>query len=69
MRHDDPAVLPLLPLLARVGDTIETEVQHPQPGVIRATLRTLDSCASGNALLLDPTSGWRLVQGDRTGGD
>jgi hypothetical protein len=47
--------------LARLGDTIETEVKHPQSGVLRVQLLTLEACAMGNGLLMDKASGWHLV--------
>lgn len=52
---------PALSSLARLGDAIEADVRHPVPGTIRMRLQTVESCAAGNALLMDPTSGWRLV--------
>lgn len=46
--------------LASVGDTIECEVLHPRPAVLRARLSTPEACAMGNELLMDETGGWRL---------
>ncbi len=46
---------------ARLGDTIETEVRHPRREVIRVQLLTPESCAYANDLLMDKSSGWRLV--------
>lgn len=48
--------------IARVGDSIECQVQSPQPSVIRMRLLTPDSCAHASDLLKDRTSGWSLVQ-------
>lgn len=45
---------------AKVGDTIECDVKHPYPHTLSARLNTLESCAYGNDLLLNPNSGWRL---------
>jgi hypothetical protein len=48
--------------LARLGDTIETEIKQPRAGTIRLQLLTAHACAAGNELLMDKASGWRLVQ-------
>ena len=48
--------------LARLGDTIETEVKQPRAAVIRVQLLTAEACAAGNGLLMDNASGWRLAQ-------
>jgi hypothetical protein len=52
-----PAVHPT----ARVGDTIECDVQHPFQHTIRMKLETPAAAAYGNHLLMDPKSGWRLA--------
>lgn len=48
--------------LARVGDRIEMTVRHPTPGTIQIRVLTPEACAHANLLLMDSTSGWRLVQ-------
>lgn len=49
-----------LPQLAKLGDSIETHVRHPAPGVVKMALMTPESCAAGNELLLKENSGWSL---------
>lgn len=46
---------------ACLGDTIECDVQHPQPGRLRVHLITPEACAQANDRLTDTRSGWRLV--------
>jgi hypothetical protein len=46
---------------ARIGDTIECDVQHPFQRTIRMKLETPAAAAYGNHLLMDPKSGWRLA--------
>ncbi|OQX14548.1 MAG: hypothetical protein BWK73_09135 [Thiothrix lacustris] len=47
---------------ARVGDTIECDVTLPVAGTIRTVLKTRDAAAYANDLLMDVSSGWRLVK-------
>ena len=51
--------------LARLGDTIMTEVTFPQLGKICLQLLTPEACAYGNDLLMDAASGWRLLPQSR----
>lgn len=46
---------------ARIGDTVQCEVRVPQQGVIRMQLLTPEACAHANDLLMDQSSGWKLV--------
>lgn len=55
----------ILPVLAKLGDSIETEVTQPMLGRIRMRLETPEACALGNELLMDERSGWRLVDVSR----
>lgn len=47
---------------ARVGDSVECEVQSPAPETIRMTLLTPESVAYANELLARKNTGWRLVR-------
>ena len=48
-------------VFAKIGDTIQTSVKHPTPGMLKVVLATPESCAAANELLLDENSGWRLL--------
>ena len=49
-----------VPGFAKLGDSIETTVGQPAPGVIKMALMTPESYAAGNELLLNKNSGWSL---------
>lgn len=47
--------------LAAVGDVVECDVRQPRPATIRITLNNAEQVVHANALLMDPSSGWRLA--------
>lgn len=46
--------------MARIGDQLETELNHPYPHTVRMTLQTAQSCAYANELLAGGIGGWTL---------
>lgn len=46
----------------KIGDTIQTAVKHPTPGVIKVVLKTPEACAFANKLLFDKKNGWQLAK-------
>jgi hypothetical protein len=56
-QSEDPTTRPV----ARVGDRLCVQVQHPSPRTITMILATPESAAYANELLSDPASGWKLA--------
>lgn len=53
--------------LAAIGDVVEVDVRQPYPATIRLTLTNAEQVAHANALLMDPSSGWRLSPSPQDG--